>query len=166
MKPGPNTLESGLNSFGMRLNGTSIAIPMDVLLMTRSRLSLSERIAERAKRSKKQARGGANRAAFLAQKEEISNAIGDGWPVKDIWQTLSEEGAITFSYDSFIRYVRNLITDKPEKKHALPEPENLAAKKIGLPKAGQSHAPTPQPVPMPQPTETLGFKFNPKPNRR
>lgn len=166
MKPRPNALESGRRSSGMRQNRTSIAIPMDAELMTKSRLSLSERIAERAKKTKKQARGGANRAAFLAHKDEIANAIADGWPVKDIWQTLSDEGAITFSYDSFIRYVRNLITDKPEKKHSLPGPETLAAKDPVSPKADRSTASTPQPVPMPNPTETPGFKFNPKPNRR
>ena len=39
-------------------------------------MSLSERIAERAKRKQKQARGGANRAEFLAVKEDVAKALG------------------------------------------------------------------------------------------
>jgi len=121
--------------------------------MSKTRLSLSERIAERAKKTKKQARGGANRAAFLAQRDEIANAIGDGWPIKDIWQTLCEEGSISFSYDAFINYVRKLITDKKQSPSGS-LPKTLAAKQITEPA-----------VPVPKPNQTPGFEFDPRRKR-
>ena len=54
--------------------------------------TLSERIAARAVEkkpllsNKKQ-----NRAIFLALRPEIIQALNDGWPVKDIWETLRAE---------------------------------------------------------------------------
>jgi hypothetical protein len=50
-----------------------------------------------------------NRAAFLALREEVKQALDDGWPVKEIWETLHEEGSIAFSYTVFCRYVKRLI---------------------------------------------------------
>lgn len=135
--------------------------------MAKPKLSLSERVAERARKVKKQARGGANRAEFLAVKDEVAKTIADGWPVKDVWATLRDEGAITFSYDAFIGYVRRLITTKADhsprdRKGADPkppvEPESLAAKA----------QPSPRPIttPVPKPNTETSFVFDPKPKRR
>lgn len=71
---------------------------------------LSERISERMK-SKKPSISGTNRAAFLAVKEDVIQALDDGWPVKTIWETLAEEGKIPFGYDAFINYVNRLIKE-------------------------------------------------------
>lgn len=70
--------------------------------------SLSERIAARVK-AKKPTRGGLNRAAFLAVREEVMAALGDGWPVKVIWETLHAEGKIAFGYEAFLGYVQRLV---------------------------------------------------------
>lgn len=70
--------------------------------------SLSARIAERAAR-KKPSRNAQNRAAFLALRGDIKQALDDGWPVKTIWETLNEEGKVAFSYQAFRGYVNRLI---------------------------------------------------------
>lgn len=70
--------------------------------------NLSERIADRM-RNKKATVGAQNRGAFLALKAEIIQALDDRWPVKTIWETLHEEGKVTFSYQAFRNYVNSLI---------------------------------------------------------
>jgi hypothetical protein len=70
--------------------------------------SLSERIAARAANNKP-SRSGQNRGAFLALRSEVEQALDDGWPVKTIWETLHQEGKITFSYQSFRGYANRLI---------------------------------------------------------
>ncbi len=134
--------------------------------MAKAVLSLSERIAERAKKKQKQARGGANRAEFLAVKEDVKKALDDQWPMKDIWETLRAEGAISFSYDAFMGYVRRLI--KPDDASQLPHSpqkpkgKNLAAKSDLAAKSEtvQNHTPAPNPSTKPS------FNFNPKPKSR
>ncbi|EKN4882334.1 TPA: TraK family protein [Yersinia enterocolitica] len=79
--------------------------------------SLSQRIAERQKLLSPLGRGGANRAEFLAQREDIADALQDGWSIKQIWDTLYDEGKITFSYDPFTKYVKNIIRSK--KQHSV-----------------------------------------------
>ena len=74
--------------------------------------NLSARIAERAAR-KKPPRNGQNRVTFLAMREDVKQAIDDGWPVKTIWETLHEEGKVSFSYPAFIGYVNRLILSSP-----------------------------------------------------
>lgn len=76
--------------------------------------SLSERIAERSKK-KSPSRNAQNRAAFLAIREDIKQALDDGWPVKSIWETLHEEGKVTFSYQAFRGYVNRLILTNKSK---------------------------------------------------
>jgi len=72
-----------------------------------------------------------NRAAFLALRDEVKQALDDGWPVKEIWATLHEEGS-NFSYTVFWRYVKRLIVWPPldlasvaagKKRKRKPEPE-------------------------------------------
>jgi hypothetical protein len=76
--------------------------------MAKMAKSLSERIAERMK-AREPSGPGKNRAAFLALRGDVKTALDDGWPVKVIWETLYEEGKITFKYDAFIGYVERLI---------------------------------------------------------
>lgn len=67
-----------------------------------------ERLRDRAARSKG-GTGGRNRAKFLAVKSDVTDALGEGWPVTQIWEALVEEGRIDFSYQWFAKYVRDLI---------------------------------------------------------
>jgi hypothetical protein len=73
--------------------------------------TLSERVATRAA-TKQPARSAQNRGAFLALRSEVKQALEDGWPVKTIWETLQEEGKITFTYQSFLGYANRLILSR------------------------------------------------------
>jgi hypothetical protein len=42
-------------------------------------------------------------------REDVKQALDDGWPVRAVWETLHEEGKITFSYPAFCRYVKQLV---------------------------------------------------------
>ncbi|SGZ01986.1 TraK protein [Moritella viscosa] len=60
---------------------------------------------------------GLNLSLFLAQKKEIQMAYDNGYSIKAIWETLQAEGAITYSYSTFARYVnRHLNTRLKEDK--------------------------------------------------
>ncbi|MCW3657679.1 TraK family protein [Burkholderia cenocepacia] len=73
--------------------------------------SLSERIAERA-RDKAVVTPHSNRAVVLALRSDIQQAVNDGWSVLAIYQTLHDEGRLTFSYQAFRRYVNQLLPDR------------------------------------------------------
>lgn len=70
--------------------------------------SLQDILAERAAKKplNQKAR---NRAAFLANMEEIRQALDNGWSVKDVWEALCDEGRIPFGYQAFLGYVKRLI---------------------------------------------------------
>ena len=106
---------------------------------------LSERIAERAT-AKVQGRNAKNKAQFLSVRHEVEEALGENWTVKDIWETLHEEGAISFSYEAFRNHVNawkhsNPETNKPAvsikqkstpEKNSKNEPSKLQEKPKGF----------------------------------
>lgn len=73
--------------------------------------SLSERIAERVNGVSKHSAVTRNRAAFMAVKEEVRQALDDGWCRKLIWETLKEEGKIPFEYQTFLRMTKKAGLD-------------------------------------------------------
>lgn len=85
---------------------------------------LSVRIAERAKKQRASKRE-QNRAVFLALRQEIHQAMDDGWPVATIWRTLREEKKIEFSYQAFRLYVNKLVR-KQAGESILPSPVQQA----------------------------------------
>ncbi|HBP6867976.1 TPA: TraK family protein [Legionella pneumophila] len=106
--------------------------------------SLSERIA--AKQAERQVSDkSVNKAAFLALKQDIATALADGWSIKLVWETLVEEGKISFSYKTFCGYVARLIVadQKPSLQENTKEDEKAKSKAK---------------------SEIRGFTFNPKPN--
>ncbi|QDQ40840.1 conjugal transfer protein TraK [Legionella geestiana] len=60
-----------------------------------------------------------HRVNFLLYREEIESALQKGWSSRAIWQMLTNEGRISFSYKTFCAYVRQSIgnqnTDLEEK---------------------------------------------------
>ena len=86
-----------------------------------------------------------NKAAFLALKQDIASAVVDGWSIKLVWETLVEEGKISFSYKTFCGYVARLIAS--EKKTSMQENTKEDKKK-------KSNATN----------EIKGFTYNPIPN--
>jgi hypothetical protein len=124
--------------------------------------SLSARIAERVAR-KKPAGNVRNRAAFLALRGEVKQAIDDGWPVKTIWETLHDEGKVAFSYQAFRGYVNRLVLSPPANGEATPAAE-----------ADQSGQAAPRSVPQsartpaewrPEKLAATGFTFNKTPKK-
>jgi hypothetical protein len=101
--------------------------------------SLSERIAERVRQRKAPpGRGGENRAAFLALRDDIAKALADGWSARAIWETLRAEGKIRFSYDPFTRYVKKLIeqpAEQPAVSPATPSDQSPVAAATSTPRA-------------------------------
>lgn len=139
--------------------------------MAKSAKSLSERIAERAQKKKQPGRAGKNRAAFLAVRDEVRQALDDGWPVKDVWETLYAEGAIAFRYDAFIGYVKKLIRQPataaapsiPAVQEAPARPATPAKTPTAKPKPSPAPA-TPEPV-VTKPNTPAGFSFDSTPRK-
>ena len=106
--------------------------------------SFSERIAKN-QRNKKGTDNSKNKVAFLALKQDIASALSDGWPMKAIWETLSLEKSISFSYKTFCQYVSRFIeiSHKPQTQENTKEDEKAKSKAKN---------------------EIRGFTFNPKPN--
>lgn len=106
--------------------------------------TLSKRIAKRqAKISGTQ--NSKNKVAFLALKKDITEALSDGWPMKAIWETLTEEHKISFTYKTFRLYVAQFIRN---------ESKNEPQEKTKEDKKKNSNASN----------EIKGFTYNPIPN--
>jgi hypothetical protein len=73
--------------------------------------NLSHRISVRV-RDNRSSRNARNLAAFLAQRDEIHDALRDGWTVYQIWETLHAEQKITASYNTFCNQVKRLIIER------------------------------------------------------
>jgi len=122
---------------------------------------LSERIAQRI-RTQKPSQAGQNRASFLAVRDDVRQALNDGWSVKVIWNTLHEEGKIAFGYDAFIGYVNRLI------RHSRMSPVNVPPDVTTQNKAPSSQSQKNQPNPAAssmKPPAIGGFHFNPTPKK-
>ena len=59
-----------------------------------------------------QKRKGSGRVEFLALRQEIQDALDDGYLVKEVWQYLSDKGVISIQYRMFIRYVNRFLKHK------------------------------------------------------
>ena len=87
--------------------------------------------------------------------EEIRQALIDGWSRKIVWETLKEQGKISFGYQAFLRYVSRMIEPaatpgadkKPDQAQAEGKPpvETVAEKS--------------------KPEGIKGFTFNPTPKK-
>jgi len=105
--------------------------------------NLSYRISLRVK-DNRSSRNARNLAAFLAQRDEIHNALGDGWTIYQIWETLHAEQKITTSYNTFCNQVNRLIIKR--EGAALPK------------KKSTDQSPSP-----PRHADTTGFTFSSTP---
>lgn len=76
--------------------------------------SLSERIADSALKNSI-GRNGRNRAAFILIRGEVSNAVENGYSLLAIWETLHDEGRISYTYQTFRRYARLLLPPRPSR---------------------------------------------------
>ena len=105
--------------------------------------TLSERIAERA-REKSACAPHSNRAIILALRNDIQQALDDGWSVLAVYQTLYDEGRVIFSYQAFRRYVNRIHLGKlATEKRPPKQPNKTAFKSSAAPATGFSFNPTP-----------------------
>jgi Family of unknown function (DUF5338) len=124
---------------------------------------LSVRIAAREV-TKKPSPYAINRAAFLALRPDIKDAMADGWNVMSIWETLHEEGKVSFGYEAFRKYVNRLI---------LLPPLVLAATELDVANAQNEPSVETGQQPMgllpkktaAQPPQHGGFVFDPEPKK-
>ncbi len=81
--------------------------------------SISSRLAAQSE-TQQHRRGKRTLAVFLPLKNEIAEAIIEGWSVKSIWQLLNDEKRIECSY---VRFVRICNKHGLNKKYLTPEKE-------------------------------------------
>ena len=73
---------------------------------------------------------------FLAHKNEIAEALKEGWTAKQIWEQMIEDGTTAMSYSSFCRHVRMTFTphmgdgEIASASNAKPSPSVQARNKI------------------------------------
>ncbi len=124
---------------------------------------LSVRIAAREV-AKKPSPYAINRAAFLALRQDIKDAMADGWNVMSIWETLHEEGKVSFGYEAFRKYVNCLILLPPPVMVAT-EIEGANAQKIPAVETGQQPKKLLPKKTAAQPPQNGGFVFDPEPKK-
>lgn len=96
--------------------------------------TLSERIAEGVKGQAPHS----NRAIVLGLREEIQESLDDGWSILAMYQTLYEEGTLTFSYQAFRRHVNRIfvrkigISGKPRSKRLAPSTATPTKPSVGF----------------------------------
>lgn len=110
--------------------------------------SLSARLERMATQKKTVKR--VNKAIFLAHKDEIEKALGEGWPIKMIWKALHSEGKYPASYQNFAKYVKEIIYTHREATRTKPSSHRINNAK----KENKSSKPQ------------AGFEFNPNFNTK
>ena len=108
-----------------------------------TRKSLSERIAARIQQQSSASTAAKNRSVFISLREDIQQAVTDGWSLLAIWQVLFDEQRVTFTYQAFRRYARQLIDSPSLERNCQPR-----------------HAAKPEQTPI---TATRLFAFNSTP---
>lgn len=153
-KPDTQRLKRGFKSVRQAEEGRNNAYET---VMTKN---LSVRIAERTAQ-KKPSRNGQNRATFLAIRGDVKQALDDGWPVKTIWETLHEEGKVSFSYQAFRGYANRLILSSPASRATVSTPMAVDSR------IGKQHGPATAQATEKNPGEptTTGFTFNRTPKK-
>tara|TARA_B110000879_G_C11179553_1_gene517644 strand:+ start:1873 stop:2199 length:327 start_codon:yes stop_codon:yes gene_type:complete len=103
-------------------------------------MTLSERVAKDQK-LKNEGKARTAKTEFIAQKNDIKEALDSGWTMKAVWETLYKEDKISCRYNAFRNHVINLIKSEEEKTT----------------RAGDQEKETPK-------SKIKGFSFNPIPN--
>jgi len=131
--------------------------------------SYNEQLAEWVRQRTQSARHDKNLVAFLGVKEDLREALDQGWPVKTIWAHMVEQKRIGFGYDTFLTYV---------KRHVRPATESAVRRRAEgsrAPPEAPAHPPAPGSAKSRTPRASVqvqpgqdqlpGFTFNAAPNR-
>jgi hypothetical protein len=71
--------------------------------------SYTKQLTEWVRQTRHSARRDRNRVAFMAVKNDVREALEEGWPVKTIWAHMVEQKRIGFGYDTFLSYVKRHV---------------------------------------------------------
>jgi hypothetical protein len=126
--------------------------------------SYNEQLAEWVRQRTHSARHDKNRVAFLGVKEDVREALDQGWPVKTIWAHMVEQKRIGFGYDTFLVYVKRHLRPAAEPVAA---PRSRGPRPTAPPPTGSTESRTPRASVQAPPVQDQlpGFTFNAAPNR-
>ena len=118
---------------------------------------LTELIALAEMQRRQQGTGIKNRSAFLALRNDIKEAILDGWALKQIYRTLHTQQKISFSYQTFVNYAKELILKSKQAQNATKILNQCTKQETPEQKANLNDTETR----IKKPPELPGFIFNP-----
>ena len=131
--------------------------------------SYSEQLAEWVRQRTRSARHDRNLVAFLGVKEDVREALDQGWPVKTIWAHMVEQKRIGFGYDTFLIYVKRHVRPaaEPAIKRRTEGSRAPPVAPANPPASGsaKSRAQCPPVQVQPGQDQLPGFTFNAAPNR-
>jgi hypothetical protein len=108
-----------------------------------------------------------NLVAFLAVKQDVTEALAAGWAIKTVWRHLQAQNRIGFSYDPFRRFVNQYIrcTDSNKAGAMLPAfDRELPAAPLRPPSPTQTVQFLDTAPQADSSQERSGFVFHPAPN--
>lgn len=81
------------------------------------------------------------RPMFIAHLNEIQECLDRGFPKKDIWKSLKEEGKLSFGYNQFLDYTNELcvVMKKKTPKKKTPEVKTVDAESNEGPRIASGH---------------------------
>ena len=125
---------------------------------------LTELIAQAEMQRQPQGTGIKNRSAFLALRDDIKEAMTDGWALKQIYRTLHTQQKITFSYQTFVNYTNELILKSKQVSKTTTSP-SLVNQDTKQEKPEQKASLNNTETTIKKPPELPGFIFNPIANK-
>ena len=125
---------------------------------------LTELIAQAEMQRQPQGTGIKNRSAFLALRDDIKEAMTDGWALKQIYRTLHTQQKINFSYQTFVNYANELILNPKQVSKTTTSP-SLVNQDTKQEKPEQKASLNNTETTIKKPPELPGFIFNPIANK-
>lgn len=130
--------------------------------------SYTAQLAEWVKRRPAPTRRDKNLVAFLAVRDDVTEALDEGYAVKTVWAHMHDSKRIEFGYDTFLNYVNRYLRSVDQPVLATSQATSVPTfRKAYLPKAADKPVlsqPVPRQPAAPATSEPAGFTFNPAPN--
>lgn len=106
---------------------------------SRSSERLVSRLSTELRRAPRAPRAGLNLAAFLAQREEIAEALEHGYSIKAVWSQLRKEGGVQMAYETFRDYCRSAALSRRPVSARRSAPKSVG----GMPRQTFQHSSVP-----------------------
>jgi hypothetical protein len=131
--------------------------------------SYTKQLSEWVGQARHSARRDRHRVAFMAVKNDVKEALEEGWPMKTIWAHMVEQKRIGFGYDTFLAYVKRHVKGTTEPSSASKSsrrPDQSLAPKARPSSLTRDEATQGRPEQASHGPEPIsGFTFNAAPNR-